>query len=160
MSAYDQIKLEPAQMDQIEKINADMRKAIQDQQAKAQKDQARGVPVDRQAMQQTIRKQNEDARVKIDALLTPQQKAQVEQIRNGGGDGLPRGQIYVMRDGKPHRIGVGIGASDGQVTEVTSPNIKVGDLAITSGGPKAKKTAAAGAPGGGPGGPGGGRRGG
>ena len=91
-----------------------------------------------------------------------QQKAQVEQIRNGGGDGLQRGQIYVIRDGTPHRVGVGLGATDGQTTEVVSPNIKVGDLAVTTGGPKAKKSAAAGAPGGAPGAPGGaggGRRG-
>jgi HlyD family secretion protein len=157
MAAYDQIALQPDQMGQIEKINADLRKTMQERQAKAQKDQARGVAVDRQAMQQAMRQQNDDARKKIDALLTPQQKAQVDRIRNGGGDGLPRGQVYVIRDGKPHRIGVGIGASDGQVTEVVSPNIKVGDLVVTSGGPKAKKVAGAiGGPGGGrPGGRGG-----
>jgi HlyD family secretion protein len=159
MAAYDQIKLDQNQMVQIEKINADMRKVIQDRQAKAQKDQARGVAVDRQAMQLEIRTQNEEARKKIDALLTPQQKAQAEQIRNGGGDGLQRGQIYVIRDGKPHRLGVGIGASDGQTTEVVSPNIKVGDLVVTSGGPKAKKAAATGGAGR-PGGAGGGGRGG
>lgn len=145
MAAYDQIKLTPQQMDQIEKINADMRKTMQDRQAKAQKDQARGVAIDRTAMQAEMRKTTEDVRKKIDALMTPEQKAQIEQIRNGGGAPGPRGQIYVLRDGKPHRVGVGLGASDGQTTEVISPNLNVNDLVVTSGGPKLKtKTGGAG----------------
>lgn len=161
-TTYDQIKLTPDQMDKIEKISGDIRKTIQDQQAKAQKDQARGVAVDRQAMTALIRKSNEDARKAIDALLTPAQKAEADAIRNGGGAGLTRGQVFIIRDGKPHRIGVGIGATDGQTTEVISPNLKIGDLTVTSGGPKPKKTSAApGAPAGGAaGGAGGGRRGG
>jgi HlyD family secretion protein len=140
MAVYDQIALQPQQMDQIEKIANDARKEIQDLQAKAQKDQARGVTVDRTAVQSQMRKINEDQRAKIEAILTPAQKTEAEKIRNGEVQGPPlqRGQIYVIRDGKPHRVGVGIGASDGQTTEVVSPNLKVGDLVVTTGGPKLK----------------------
>jgi HlyD family secretion protein len=164
MAVFDQIALQPQQMDQIEKIATDARKQIQDMQAKAQKDQARGVAVDRTAMQAAMRKINEDQRAKIEALLTPAQKAEAEKIRSGEVQGPPltRGQIYVIRDGKPHRVGVGIGASDGQTTEVVSPNLKVGDLVVTTGGPKlkTKSGASTGAPAAQRGGGGGGGRGG
>ena len=80
------------------------------------------------------------------------------RIESGeAGAGLPRGQVYILKNDKPVRVGVGIGVSDGQNTEVVSPRLKVGDQVIISGGPRAKVQAAAGTPGvGGGGRPGGG----
>lgn len=150
MAVYDQIALTPQQQEQLGKIEEEMRKATQARQAQMQKDMQRGKPIDRQAMQQEMRKQMEANRAKIEALLTPAQKAEAEKIRNAqGAPRLPRGQVYVLRNGKPVRIGVGIGASDGQVTEVVSPNLKLGDLVVTSGGPKPKTVGTAAARGGG-----------
>ena len=160
LAAYDQIELTPKQLEQIDDIQTQMREEMQERQARAQKEQARGKAVDRQAMQQEMRQSMEAVQTKIDAILTPQQKQQVATIRQGGGgERLPRGQVYVLRDGKPRRIGVGIGARDGQLTEVISPNLKPGDLVVTTGGPKPKTRGGGARPAGGGGGPGGGQRG-
>ena len=51
---------------------------------------------------------------------------------------IQRGQVYVLRDGKPYRIGIGIGVSDGSVTQAFSTAFKQGDVVITGGGPQPK----------------------
>ena len=138
MAAYDQIALTPKQQLEIDQIQTEMREQTQERMREQQKAQSRGDQVDRQAMLEEMRKRTQETQAKIDATLTPEQKKQVEAIRNGAvtGPQLPRGQVYVLRDGKPIRVGVGVGASDGTVTEVVSPNLKVGDLVVTTGGPK------------------------
>jgi HlyD family secretion protein len=45
------------------------------------------------------------------------------------------GAVYVLRDGKPVAVPVGVGASDGTNTEVSGP-LNVGDKVIIGGGPK------------------------
>lgn len=54
----------------------------------------------------------------------------------------------MLRDGKPYRIGVGVGVTDGQNTQVVSNAFKQGDVAIISGGPQPKIQAAGGGLGG------------
>ncbi|MDP3378418.1 MAG: hypothetical protein Q8S53_08640, partial [Brevundimonas sp.] len=52
----------------------------------------------------------------------------------GGGN---RGVVWVMREGKPVRVSVITGATDGSYTEVIGGELKEGDLVITGGGPRA-----------------------
>ncbi len=146
MFIYDQLDLNPNQEAQVEKIMDDNRKETRDRAAKLQKDMARGI----QPNQQDLRKEAQDRQKalsdKVDAILTPAQKAQMQQIRSGAlGPQMPRGQVYVLRDGKPFRIGVGVGVTDGQQTQVISTKFVRGDVAITSGGPQPKAAAPAGA---------------
>jgi hypothetical protein len=124
----------------------DNRKETRDRAAKLQKDIARGV----QPNQQDLRKEAQDRQKalsdKVDAILTPAQKAKMQQIRSGAlGPQMPRGQVYVLRDGKPVRVGVGVGVSDGQQTQVISTKFVRGDVAIISGGPQPRAAAPSGA---------------
>ncbi|MFO1217298.1 MAG: efflux RND transporter periplasmic adaptor subunit [Burkholderiaceae bacterium] len=49
----------------------------------------------------------------------------------GPGAGASR-QIWVLHDGQPVAVNVGVGASDGRRTEVSSPQLKEGDAVIVS----------------------------
>jgi HlyD family secretion protein len=39
-------------------------------------------------------------------------------------------QVWVLRDGQPAALAVSVGASDGRRTEVSSPQLKEGELVI------------------------------
>lgn len=52
-------------------------------------------------------------------------------------DGMRPGTVYVVRDDAPKAIAVRVGATDGTVVEVVSPELKAGDQVILGGGPKA-----------------------
>ena len=122
------------------------------------KERTRGDNIDMTAVRRETQERQAAVRKQVEAVLTPAQKAEMARIESGqAGSGLPRGQVYVLKDGKPVRVGVGIGVSDGQNTEVVSPRLKVNDQVIISGGPRPKVQAAAtGAPGVGGARPGGG----
>ena len=143
MFIYDQLDLNADQEAKIEKIMDDNRKEQRARTDKMQKDLARGV----QPNQTELRKEAQDRQKatsdKVDAILTPAQKDKMQQIRSGAlGPQLPRGQVFVMRDGKPKRIGVGIGVTDGQQTQVITTKFLRGDQVILSGGPQPKAAAA------------------
>jgi len=59
-----------------------------------------------------------------------------ERRRNGGGrnrnksEDLSAGKIYVLRDGKPTRVRVNIGITDGRSTAITARDLAVGDKVI------------------------------
>lgn len=142
---YDQLDLSIDQMAKVEAIMATQRKTLQDAQAKMQKEMQRNGSVDRTAFQKQMQDLQTKSREQINLLLTPAQKAKMQQIQSGqDASPFPRGQIYVLRDGKPYRIGVGVGVTDGQNTQVVSNAFKQGDVAIISGGPAVKVQAPAG----------------
>jgi HlyD family secretion protein len=154
----DQIDLQPTQIEKIDKIMEEQRKTNQAANEKLAKQRTRGDQIDMQAVRREMQERQAAVRKQVEAILTPAQKAQMAAIESGdAGPRLPRGQVYVLKDGKPVRVGVGIGVSDGQNTEVVSPRLKVNDQVIISGGPRPKVQAAAtGAPGVGGARPGGG----
>jgi hypothetical protein len=137
-----------------------MRKTNQAANEKLAKERSRGDNIDMQTVRREAQARQEAVRKQVEAILTPAQKAEMARIESGeAGSGLPRGQVYVLKNDKPVRVGVGIGVSDGQNTEVVSPRLKVGDQVIISGGPRPKVQApTTGAPGVGGGRPGGGFR--
>jgi HlyD family secretion protein len=156
---YDQLDLNPDQQAKIEKIIDESRKAQRERMVKMQKDMARGVQPDTTALRAEAQKRTEEQRAQIDLILTPAQKARAEQIRSAPGPQPARGQVYVLRNGKPMRIGVGIGVTDGSQTQVFTTRFVRGDEVIISGGPQPKAAAPTGAQalgggmGGAPGGP-------
>jgi len=144
-NAIDQLDMTPKQMAQVETIMAAQRKDTQAAQAVMQKEMQRSGNVDRAAFQKQMRDRQAKSREAVEALLRGAQKAKLQQIMSGQiKSALPRGQVYVLRDGKPVRIGVGVGVTDGQNTQVVASGLRPGDLVIISGGPKPKATAAAG----------------
>ncbi|MBP7704313.1 MAG: efflux RND transporter periplasmic adaptor subunit [Caulobacter sp.] len=96
---------------------------------------------------QARRKAMEEAFAKIEPLLKPEQKQKLIAIRarmqagGRGQGGFTAGVVYVLRDGKPVAVPVRVGATDGSSTQIVG-DIKVGDMVITGGGPKAKAKAA------------------
>ncbi len=73
----------------------------------------------------------------IKPLLRPDQQAILETQRLRLAGGGNRGVVWVMREGKPVRVAVTTGATDGSYTEVIGGELKEGDLVITGGGPRA-----------------------
>ena len=74
----------------------------------------------------------EESRVKIRALLTPEQQAQFDQMPQGqsarGGAGGQTGRVWVLgSDGKPRAVTVRTGISDGAATELLGDDLKEGE---------------------------------
>jgi HlyD family secretion protein len=133
---YDQLDLNDQQLIKLNSLMEDTRKATSEVQAKMQKEMQRGGTVDRQAFQKEMQEAQRSLREEMDKVLTPAQTQRMQQIQ-AGRPGGQRGQVYVLRDGKPFRIGVGIGVTDGQNTQVISNAFKQGDVVIVSGGGRA-----------------------
>ena len=77
----------------------------------------------------------EESRVKIRALLTPEQQAQFDQMPQGqgrsGGSGQS-GRVWVLGpDGKPRPVAVRLGISDGTSTELLGGELKEGEEVLT-----------------------------
>src|SRR5712692_8738881 len=106
---------------------------------------------ERRAKAQKIR---EGSRVKIRALLTPEQQAKYDEMTPGGpaggtGEVAAPGRVYVLdAEGKPKAVNVTLGISDGSFTDVVRGELKEGQEVVaglvgggkpgTSGGPKLK----------------------
>jgi HlyD family secretion protein len=95
---------------------------------------------------EAARKAREEAFAELDALLKPDQKPKLAELRartaaiggrRSGADGYTSGVVYVLRDGKPVAVPVQVGATDGSFTEIRG-TLKAGDQVITGGGPKPK----------------------
>ncbi len=74
----------------------------------------------------------EESRVKIRALLTPEQQAIFDQLPQGqaarGGAGGQSGRVWVLgSDGKPRAVAVRTGISDGASTELLGDELKEGE---------------------------------
>jgi len=135
--AYDQLNLPVDVMEKIEKVFEDQRHETSAIQARQLKAVSRNAGVDRAPFQKQMQDATTKARTAAEALLSPAQKAQLDQLRANPST-IQRGQVYVLRDGKPYRIGIGIGVTDGSVTQAFSTAFKQGDLVITGGGPQPK----------------------
>lgn len=93
------------------------------------------------------RKAREESFAKLEAILKPEQKARLAELRarmgppggrrNAAAGGYTSGVVYVLRDGKPVGVPVQVGATDGSFTEIRGA-LKPGDAVITGGGPKPK----------------------
>ncbi|HEU5191303.1 MAG TPA: efflux RND transporter periplasmic adaptor subunit [Methylomirabilota bacterium] len=77
----------------------------------------------------------EESRVKIRALLTPEQQAQFDQMPQGqgrSGSGGQSGRVWVLGpDGKPRAVTVRLGISDGTSTELLGGELKEGEEVLT-----------------------------
>ncbi len=73
----------------------------------------------------------------IKPMLRPDQQAILETQRLRFAGGGNRGVVWVLRDGKPVRVPVRTGATDGSYTEILGGELKAGDQVITGGGPRA-----------------------
>ena len=77
----------------------------------------------------------EESRVKIRALLTPEQQAQFDQMPQGqarSGSGGQSGRVWVLGpDGKPRAVAVRLGISDGTSTELLGAELKEGEEVLT-----------------------------
>jgi len=98
---------------------------------------------DRETMRGDMRKATEAAIAQLEPLLRPEQKKKLAAARatlaqsRVDRSGFTGGVVYVLRDGEPAPVPVQAGATDGAFTEIRG-ELKVGDLVITGGGPKAK----------------------
>jgi len=93
----------------------------------------------------------EESRVKIRALLTPEQQAQFDQMPQGQGrsGGGQSGRVWLLGpDGKPRPVSVRLGISDGTSTELLGGELKEGEEVLI--GTLAPGTVAPKAPGGAP----------
>ncbi len=61
---------------------------------------------------------------------TPRGEGQRGGKRKSGQEDVAAGKIYVIKDGKPSPIRVGVGISDGRFTEITSADLKVNDKVV------------------------------
>lgn len=134
--AFDQLTLEPAQKERIEQIFANQRREMAQIQVDLQREMARGGEMDREGMQERMRELNTKYREQAEAVLNPEQLAELERIRSTPSN-VRRDDVYVLRDGEPYRIGVGVGVSDGSNVEVISDAFKQGDVVIVAGGLRA-----------------------
>jgi HlyD family secretion protein len=78
----------------------------------------------------------EESRVKIRALLTPEQQAVFDQMPQGqsarGGGAGQTGRVWVLgTDGKPRAVAVRLGISDGTSTELLGGELKEGEEVLT-----------------------------
>jgi HlyD family secretion protein len=110
-----------------------------------------------------MRKNMDDAFRRLEPVLRPDQKIKLAALRaamaQGGGraGGMRGGTVYVLdKDGKPQPVAVRVGATDGNMTEIVSRDLKVGSQVITGGGPRPKVQPRGGFGPAGPGGPRGG----
>ncbi|QQS13540.1 MAG: HlyD family secretion protein [Rhodospirillales bacterium] len=91
-------------------------------------------PEERRAKLAQIR---EAATRRIDAMLTAEQKPKYAAMRAAQAGGAP-GELHVVGpDGLPRTLRVRLGATDGNVTEVSGPDVKPGLEVIVGGGPRA-----------------------
>jgi len=106
--------------------------------------QASGDP---QARRRVMRASMEAAFARLEPILRPEQRKKLAALRaamaQGGGrnsQGMTSGVVWVLQDGKPTRITVLIGATDGSITELVDRTgvLKPGSEVIIGGGPKAK----------------------
>ena len=79
----------------------------------------------------------EESRVKIRALLTPEQQAIFDQMPQGqggrGGAAGQSGRVWVLgSDGKPRAVAVRTGISDGSSTELLGDELKEGEEVRTA----------------------------
>ena len=65
----------------------------------------------------------------VDIVKTGDATRGDESAQEGGGIG---GVVYVLKDGQPSAVHVGIGISDNRMSEVLGGNLKPGDKVITS----------------------------
>ena len=98
---------------------------------------------DRKVQREAMRKINDEALKKLDAVLKPAQKTKLAALRasfrqGGGRAGGRGGVVWVLRDNKPEPVPVRTGATDGSFTEISTSALKPGDQVITGGGPKPK----------------------
>jgi HlyD family secretion protein len=100
---------------------------------------------DRKAIREAMRKNMDEAFTRLEPVLRPDQKTKLTALRaamaQGGGraGGMRGGTVYVMgKDDKPQPIPVRVGASDGNMTEIVSSQLKPGAQVITGGGPRPK----------------------
>lgn len=128
----EQLGLDAGQQKKAEPIFAEMR----------EKTRAAMGSGDREA----ARNAREEAFAKLEAILRPEQKAKLAELRarmasfggrRAGAGGFTSGVVYVLRDGKPVAVPVQVGATDGAFTEIRGA-LKPGDTVITGGGPKPK----------------------
>lgn len=80
---------------------------------------------------ETARMLREQMTSKIMAILTPAQKTKFQaMITQRAANPIRRGDVWVLRDGKPVRVAVAMGLGDGQVTEIVSGDLAEGDQVI------------------------------
>ncbi len=121
-----ELKLTADQAAEVDRIVAEIRTAIPRG--------TDGTPEQRRARFQQIR---QDMFQKIAAILTPEQKTQLEALgaelgpRRASRDGQP-GRLYgIDADGKPKPLRVRLGVTDGTVTEIVSGEVTPGAEVIT-----------------------------
>ena len=94
----------------------------------------------------------EASRVKIRALLTPEQQAKYDEMSppaasGGSGEAATPGRVYVLDgDGKPRAVNVTLGISDGTSTEVLRGELKEGQDVVAGLAGSGAKTSTPGGP--------------
>ena len=129
-----QLGLDPKQKKTWLDIQADLR---------VQATAAAGSGTDREASRKAVAGAVERSLARLDAALTPAQKARLKILRplafDVGPDagGLVAGVVYRQTAEGPQPVVLSVGTSDGSMTEVKGP-LKPGEALILGGGPKPK----------------------
>ncbi|ABG41288.1 efflux transporter, RND family, MFP subunit [Paraglaciecola sp. T6c] len=126
-----QLGLNDSQQAQVATVMENMRDAMQ----AARKSSPRGGPGG--SPNDAIKKIRSKMNIELQSILTPDQMAQFKaqgQTRNAqrkAGDGdLQPGTVWVLRDGEPSKVNVGIGIADLEYSEIRARDLQAGDEVI------------------------------
>ena len=129
-----QLDLTPDQQQQVRALLAEGRERLASQRAQQARPQPGAAPgADptgaQRANMQRMRAQFEAA---LAALLTPEQRAKLEEVRAARGEGanMRRGQVWVLENGRPKAVNVVIGVTDGGFTELLRGDLREGQEII------------------------------
>jgi len=104
--------LTPAQRQEVEAATRELRERMA------------GLPADAEARRQQAQSARQRLQSRLNAVLTPDQRARLISARGARGQGGAAGTVYVLEgDAAPRAISIRTGLTDGNVTEVLSGEI-------------------------------------
>ncbi|WP_438865195.1 HlyD family efflux transporter periplasmic adaptor subunit [Neptunicella sp.] len=128
------LALDAAQQDKLEKVMTSMQQSIREM--RSSRSSIPGPPADIREMMKTVRAKTE---AELKSFLSPEQMekyAAFNQQRRktfaagGINSDYSRGTIWVLRDGKPHKVNVRVGIADLEYSEIVSDQLHDGDPVI------------------------------
>jgi HlyD family secretion protein len=129
----EQLDLNDAQRTQLEKVMKDMREAMQ----AARESSPRGLGGRGGSPNDAMKKIRSKMNIELQSILTPEQmeifkeqgQSRLAQRKDGAQNFQP-GTVWVLRDGQPAKVDVGIGIADLEYSEIRARELKEGDKVI------------------------------
>ena len=129
----EQLGLSDLQQEQVEKVMQGMREAMQ----AARESSPRGPGGPGGSPNDAMKKIRSKMNIELQSILTPEQmdtfkasgQSRSAKRRSGDNDYQP-GSVWVLRDGQPVKVEVGIGIADLEYSEIRARELKEGDKVI------------------------------